>query len=235
MSKKNLFYTLSLAGVLLFFPVFLSAQKELPVKLGLKIAPNIAWMNPSTKNYSYNGTRVGATVGFVSDFYFAERYAFSTGLNFAFLNGRLTYADSLLVPGSAKMNGTVDRKYNIIYIEIPMMIKMQTKQFGDFSFFGQIGFGTGFRLRATANDEYAPDQGNSWTEKNSITEQTTLIRESILIGLGSEYHLDQSSRIFLGLSYSNALNNVLHWKNSKSGLNEKSMLNYVELNIGFLF
>ena len=220
----------------LFLPVFLSAQKQLPVKLGLKLSPNIAWMNPNTKNYTNEGGRIGATAGFVSDFYFAERYAFSTGVNFVFLNGRLAFQDSMFVmAGSPKVNGTVDRKYNFIYLEIPLMVKMQTKNFGDFSFFGQIGFGTGFRLRARANDVYSRDIGEAWSEKNSMTEETTLIRESILFGFGAEYHLDQSSRIFLGLSYSNSLNNILTGVNSKSKLNEKSMLNFVELNLGFLF
>ena len=69
-----------------------------------------------------------------------------------------------------------------------------------------------------------------------INQATSLIRESLLIGLGFELHLDQSSRLILGLSYSNALNNVLNGGvNEKSKLNEKSSLNFVELNLGFLF
>ena len=62
----------------------LSAQEKLPIKLGLKVAPNMCWMNTNTSGYEYNGLSVGGTVGFVSDIYFAERYAFSTGLNFDF-------------------------------------------------------------------------------------------------------------------------------------------------------
>ncbi|MCK9421216.1 MAG: PorT family protein [Bacteroidales bacterium] len=211
--------------------------KNLPVKLGLKVSPNIGWMNPSTKDYSYDGARMGATIGFVSDIYFAERYAFSTGFNFQFLNGKLNYPDKRLKPNDTiVLTGEVIRKYNFIYLEIPLMIKMQTKDFGRFSFFGQIGFGTGIRLKVIAKETFQPDRGDSFDQQYDINEATSLIRESLLIGLGFEYHLDLSSRIFFGLSYSNALNNVLNGGvNDKSKLNEKSTLNYLELNLGFLF
>ncbi len=64
---------------------------------------------------------------------------------------------------------------------------------------------------------------------------TTLIRESVLVGIGCEYKLDESSRILLGITYSNALNNILTGVNHKSNLVEKSQLNFAEISIGFLF
>lgn len=228
-------YALCILLLLILLPASLSAQK-LPVKLGLRIAPSIDWMTSNTKNYSYNGIKPGITIGFMSDIYFAERYAFSTGFDFAFLNGKLTYADSVSVPPSDnELNGQVDRKYNIIYLQIPLMIKMKTKDFGKFSFFGQIGFGTAFRLKASAADEFKPDKGSTVELDYNLDSGTSLIRESIIVGGGAEYHLDQSSRIVIGLNYSNSLNNVLTGYNYKSGESIKSMLNFLELNLGFLF
>jgi len=215
------------------------SQGKYPLKLGLKIAPNIGWMNPSTKGYSSDGARFGGTIGFISDIYFAENYAFSTGLNFQFINGKLNYTDSMLVDGSKKLvNGDVFRTYHFLYIEIPLMIKMKTKTFGKISYFGQIGFGTGFRLNATVKEHFVPTDskdGGPVDQQYDYKNGTTLIRESILIGIGCEIHIDESSRILLGFSYSNSLNNVLTGVNYKSNLLEKSQLNYAELNIGFLF
>jgi len=225
---------IALMALFLTFPSFLMAQNKLPVKLGLKVAPNMCWMNTNTKGYSYDGLNVGVTVVFVSDIYFAERYAFSTGFNFDFYSGKLQYADSMSIPGG-KVNGVMSRKYSLIYLEIPMMVKMQTKEFGRFSFYGQIGFGTGFRLTATASDNFIADDGKTTTEKNDIRDETTLIRESVIIGFGTEYHIDQSTRLFFGISYCNSLNNVLTGYNSKTGLNQKAWLNFAELNIGVLF
>jgi hypothetical protein len=203
------------------------------VRLGLKISPDIAWMNPNEKNYSNNGAAAGISFGFISDFYFTEHYAFSTGFNFSFLSGNLQfpYADSL-------NSGIMKRKYNFRYFEVPLMIKMKTKEFGAFSFFGQIGFGTGFNLRTKVKDEFMTlDHGTISETKNLPTSETSLIREAILVGLGSEYKIDESITLIVSIGYSNSLNNVLQGQNSSkySDLKNRSSLNYAELNIGVLF
>jgi hypothetical protein len=228
-----------------FFPLLLlvlgcsqasfTQTQESPVKLGLKAAPNIGWMAPETKHYDYDGITGGATIGLVTDFYFAKNYAFSTGFNFAFLNGRITYGDSLLLD-TATVYGQLNRKYKFVYLDIPYMIKLQTNTFGRFSFFGQIGFSTGFRISAKARDEYDLGAGVLPDKENSdVTSNTTLIRQAVIFGAGLEYHLDINTRIFFGVNYSNSLNNILTGYNSASDLNEKSQLNFVELNIGVLF
>ena len=222
--------------ILMAVPLITFSQAQIPIKLGLKIAPNIGWMSPGTKGYESDGARLGMTIGFISDFYFAENYAISTGFNFQFLNGKMSYSDSLLIPGNANlMNGQVNRTYNFIYLEIPLMIKMETKTFGKMSFYGQIGIGTAFRVSAKVKEHFEPDNYEAVDQQYDFNNGTTLIRESILVGIGGAYHLDESSRIFIGLGYSNGLNNLLTGVNYKSKLNEKSLLNYAELNIGILF
>lgn len=213
---------------------FIQAQDQ-PIKLGLKASPNLSWMAPETKHYNYDGITGGATVGLVADFYFAKNYAFSTGFNFVFLNGKLTYGDSLF-QNTGAIYGQMSRKYKFVYIDIPYMIKMQTNSFGRFSFFGQIGFLTGFRINAKARDQFNPESGgSSLDENNNITSETSLIRQSVIFGVGLEYHLDVNTRIFVGVNYSNSLNNILTGKNSATYLSEKSQLNFIELNLGVLF
>ena len=227
---------IAIISMLLSIPGEIFGQAKFPMKLGLKVAPNICWMSPGTKGYSNDGIRFGASVGFVGDFYFAENYALSTGLNFQFINGKLNYYDSLSMEGSDKLvYGQVSRKYNLLYLEIPLMLKMTTKVFGQVSYFGQIGFGTGFRMKATVKEHFVPSIGNAVDQQYDFSYGTTLIRESILIGIGIEYHIDESSRLLIGASYSNALNNIFTGVNAKTGLDEKSQLNFAELNIGFLF
>ncbi len=210
------------------------AQKSQEIKLGLKVAPNISFLTPATSDYSYDGVKMGAVIGLVSDIYFAEHYAFSTGLNFNLLGGKITYPDKVKV-GTRDTLGVTKSNDSFVYIEIPLMLKMFTKKFGRFSFFGQLGFGTGFRIAARAKTEFTGDKGYTSSEKKDITSQTTLIRESVLIGIGSEVSIDQSTRIFFGLGYSNSLNNVLKGYNAKSGDNQKAYLNYAELNLGVMF
>lgn len=208
----------------------LFAQKS--ISLGLKIAPNLAWMNPGEKEYKFNGVAMGASFGFVSDFFFSPHYGLSTGFTFSFLNGNLTFPYS-----SAPDTGTMNRKYNFRYLEIPVMVKMKTKEYGRFSFYAQIGFGTGFRLKVQAHDEFITGSHGTLTDKSNLSsDETTLIREAILVGIGTEVKLDESFRLTLGLNYSNTLNNVLKGNNTKDpDLENRSSLNFAELSIGVLF
>lgn len=218
-------------NLLLFYSVIGFSQDQ-PVRLGLKISPIISWMNPNEKDYSANGSSVGFSFGFVSEFRLAEHYAISTGFNFSFLGGilKFPYAQSA-------DTGSMNRKYNFRYLEIPFMLKMKTKSYGNFDFYGQIGFGTGFMLRTQANDNFITQTHGTISDKTNLsTSQVSFIREALLVGVGTEYKIDESISLLLGLSYSNSLNNVLQGKNSRDpGLSNRSSLNYIELNIGILF
>jgi hypothetical protein len=226
--------TILIALICIFSFTSVKAQMNPKIKLGLKIAPNLCFIIPDTRDYSYNGLKLGGILGLVSDFYFAEHYAFSTGFNFCFLGGKLHYTDKMKI-NDEYVDGTVNSNMSFIYLEIPLMIKMFTKKFGPCSFFGQIGFGTGFRLTAHAKNDFTGDDGSQVSQRLDITSQTTTVRESVIIGIGTEIHIDESTRIFAGISYSNSLNNVLKGYNSKSGANQKGFLNYAELNLGILF
>jgi hypothetical protein len=210
------------------------AQKTTNFKLGIKLSPNLCFINPSTKDYSSNGLKLGAVLGLVSDIYFAERYALSTGLNFSFLGGKISYPNKVL-KDSLYVNGVSNSNMSAVYIEIPIMIKLFTKKFGNFSFFGQVGFGTGFRIAGTDKTDFTGDNGYTVSDKIDLSSEVTTVREAVLIGLGTEINVDQNTRIILGLGYSNSLNNILKGDNIKTGNAQKGYLNYIELNLGVMF
>lgn len=224
---------------LLLLPLVLQAQKESSVKLGLRVAPALSWINPGTDGYESEGIRFGISAGLITDFYFAKNYAISTGFSFLFPSGKMTYRD-ILRRENDTVEGVMHNKYKFSYFEIPLMIKMRTNQFGNFSFFGQVGFGTGFRMKATADVEFTPDGGTPQTSEPEINNKTTLMRESVIAGIGLEFHVDKSTRLFGGVNYSGALNNIFKGKNGipneEGTLNDvKGMSNFVELSIGVLF
>lgn len=221
-----------LAVILFLFFTKTGLTQGQAVRLGLKIAPDISWMNPNERNYTYNGASVGFSFGFISEFRLAEHYAISTGFNFSFLDGNLQFPYA-----KSPDTGTMNRKYNFRYLEIPLMVKMKTKEYGNFSFYGQIGFGTCFMPRTQVNDNFITQTHGTISDKmNLTTNDVSFIREAILVGLGTEYKIDESVSLLLGLSYSNSLNNVLQGNNTEDlSLSNRSSLNYVELNIGVLF
>jgi opacity protein-like surface antigen len=202
------------------------------IRLGLKVAPCISWMNPNEKNYVYKGAVAGVSFGFISEFNFAQHYAITSGFNFSFLGGNLQFPYA-----ASKDTGIVDRKYSFRYLEVPLMVKMKTREYGNFKFYGQIGFGTGFNLRTKATDNFmTQEHGTIDDKKNLSTGEVCFVREAVLVGVGAEYKIDESVSLLLELSYSNSLNNVLLGKNAKdNGLKNRSSLNYLALNIGVLF
>jgi opacity protein-like surface antigen len=225
--------TLRLLAVSLFlFITNAGFAQDPPVRLGLKVAPCISWMNPNEKDYVYNGAAVGFSFGFISEFNFSPHYSITSGFNFSFLGGNLQFPNAV-----AKDTGLLDRKYSFRYLEVPLMIKMKTKEYGNFKFFGHIGFGTGFNIRTKVTDNFmTQDHGTISDKSNLSAAEVCFIREAILVGLGTEYKIDESVSLLLELSYSNSLNNVLLGNNSKdSNLKNRSSLNYLELNIGVLF
>lgn len=218
-------------SLLLFFTNVVFSQ-ESHIRLGLKVAPCISWMNPNEKNYVYNGSAAGISFGFISEFNFTEHYAITSGFNFSFLNGKLQFPYAINPD-----TGILNRKYNFRYLEVPLMVKMKTKEYGNFIFFGHIGFGTGFNIRTKVTDDFMTQEHGTITEtKNLNTSEVCFIREAILVGLGTQYKIDESLSLLVELSYSNSLNNVLLGKNTRdSGLTNRSSLNFFELNIGVLF
>jgi opacity protein-like surface antigen len=208
------------------------SQAPTPVRLGLRIAPCISWMSPNEKGYEYKGVTAGFSFGFISEFNFTQHYAITSGFNFSFMGGNLQ-----LPYAKAPDTGTLNRKYSFRYLEVPLMIKMKTREFGHLTYFGQIGFGTGFNLRTKVKDDFTTLEKGTISDKSNLsTSEVCFIREAVLAGLGVEYKIDESVSLILGLSYSNSLNNVLLGKNTKDpGLDNRSSLNYIELNIGVLF
>ncbi len=210
------------------------AQQGSHVKLGLRVAPGIGWINPNTEGYKSDGIRGIVSAGLVTDFYFTDNYGISTGFSFLFPSGKMSYRDSLLI-NNEFIAGDVSAIYKFSYFEIPLMIKMKTNQFGKFAFFGQIGFGTAFRMKATAETEFTPDSTASYSSKLDINNKTRLMRESVIAGIGLEFYIDKSTRLFAGFNYSNSLNNVFKGWNNLYEKDVKGTNNFAELNIGVLF
>src|ERR1035437_6389434 len=107
--------------LLIILVIIITAQtgftQKSPIKLGLQVSPNISWMVPKTSDYKSDGISGGVTIGLISDFYFTERYAFSTGLNFSFLNGKVKFPDYMNVKKdliTVQDTGQTSRKYNFI-------------------------------------------------------------------------------------------------------------------------
>jgi len=207
------------------------------VLMGVKASPNIGWLNPDSKNYKSEGAIFGFSWGFMCEFAFTRNYSLVTGFNVIASNGKLNY------PYQQKINetdslptlGSMSREYKLRYLEIPITLKMRTRDFGKFSFYGQIGLGVGFNIRAKSSDEFTYGT-NTLTSDENIKDQVNFMRVGLLLGIGTEFSLGGTTRLMAGFNYNNGLFDILTKKNTvNNSVEEDAKPSFVDFTLGILF
>ena len=240
--KKSLLFV----GLLLAMSLTASAQNN-GFAFGFKFGPGFDWTGSTTGAAKSEGMRMGFGVGVVAEYYFADNYAIVSGVNvnmnrghYSFLNGRMT-TDS--VPELETY--TVDRMYKATIYEVPLMLKMMTNELGGLPLraFAQVGAGVGYAQKVKVKD----DNADAWLATNK---EYSNLRASMKFGMGAQYAIDQSTRIFAGLYFShdfiNNINSIApnHYKNyfdengDKIGERETKLnvlQNRIGLEVGVLF
>jgi hypothetical protein len=208
-----------------------------PFRFGVSVAPNLAWLSPDSKDYESEGVSPGFTWGFMADVTLTDNYFIKTGFNIDYLYGKLSYPDQLEVVPNEPDTGTLNRKYNLRYLTLPVTLKMRTNQFGNKAFFGDIGFSASVNLKARGIDAFTPDGGGAVTEtENDIKDDVTLFKGDLVVGAGMEFFIDNSTSIVTSISFHNGLSNVLKGDNSVDpSIKERANLYHFQLNIGVLF
>ncbi|MEZ5198775.1 MAG: porin family protein [Bacteroidales bacterium] len=206
-------------------------------RFGVKAAPNLGWISPDSDDIKKDGASMGFTWGFITDVTLTENYFLKTGFDFNYINGKVTMPYSQTMGSNTDPTpGTLSRKYNFQYIEIPLSLKMRTNPFGKTALFGCIGLGTSFNLKATSQDEFTGDDGETASnDDNSVKNEVVLVRESLIAGVGIEYFFDNSASLIVDFSYNYGLNNIYNFENIVSNEKQKGTLNYFQLNLGIMF
>jgi hypothetical protein len=221
-----------------FMIMTLVAQGQKPFRFGMKIGPNLDWLMSGTDSYKNDGTEVGFSWGFISDFTLAENYFLSTGFNLKYNYARLIMPYRM---EDIDTTGTLNRKYKLRYFEVPLMVKMRTNNFGDFAFFGQLGLTGDVLIAARGKDvfTYRDKDGTTFStpvKESTITSQINALKAGFVIGLGAEYFIDKSTSILVSVNYNNGLTNVLHGQDViDPSIDQRAQLHYVELNVGVIF
>ncbi len=222
--------------ITLLLPLLLSgslyAQKG-TFQFGFKAAPNIGWIKPISENYEGDGITTGFSWGFVAEYNFSPNYGLSTGFTVTSNSGKLKYPYA-----EDTLTGTMYRKYRIKSVELPLLLKMKTKEIGYFTYYGLIGLGTSFNVSAKAADDFHVQSPASFniTREPDIKSRVNFFRESLIVGLGAQYNISATTHFFGGITFNNGFTNVLKGKNTvNKAISEKAISNYLELNVGILF
>jgi hypothetical protein len=219
--------------------IVLSQKKhDIPLSLGAKISPNISWFKPDAQYFTSESVPFNFSWGFIADFQFADKYYMSTGFNVNSMSGKIVYPYIYKINGADSILGTMKQINYLRYVEIPVSVKMKTRQFGYTTYFGQIGMGFGMRLSAKADNEFTSltrTFSNTETDVN-IEDKVNFIRLSMIVAAGFEYSLGGSTAFFGAISFNNGFSNAFDFKTNTPPFNRAdAIVNSLELTVGILF
>ncbi|HYG15493.1 MAG TPA: porin family protein [Bacteroidia bacterium] len=212
--------------------------------------PLVSWMRPDTKNLTNEGMRMGISAGLTAERNFSTNAAFTFGVYVTQMGGKVGYG-ILQANGNGQnpnlnpVFNNVEYTYKTRYVEIPLMLKLRTDEFGYSRVFGEFGAALNFlwRGRADLNQPVFSDaQGGS--EDRNVNEATddfdaatssvnkdnlAILRVPLVIGGGWEYAMSENTALYAGLRYNASLINVMRADNTKA------FSSYIGLNLGILF
>jgi outer membrane protein with beta-barrel domain len=188
--------------------------------------PQINWLSVNEGSVKSDGASIGLNTGIEMDWFFAERYAISTGITINNLGGKLIYSDSInfnlnneriKVPSGNTIN------YKLQYIAVPIGLKFKTIEIGYATYWVNAGITpmVNIRSRATDSDELL--------NKTSISEETDLFNMNYFIEGGLEYSLGGSTAIIAGIGYNSGFMDVTNRAADKINANSFSLV------LGILF
>lgn len=198
---------------LITIPLF--AQEDFKgFKLGLTVHPNFGWIKSDIDGIKADGLRAGFTYGLVGDFYFADNYAFSTGLKLTTINGQ-TESELANNKGEKQI-------YKLQYIEIPAKLKLTTNETNGLKFYGEFGLGNAINVRARKDIKNSPVSSSN-VENKDIYDEIAFYRASLIIGGGAQFYVGEKTAVDVGLSFNNGFTDIQKGsgtlKNSYLGLN----------------
>lgn len=217
------------------------------IKLGIRVAPQLTWSKPDNKVTTTNGTRVNAAFGLMIDYYFTDNYAIGTefslqklGTNMQIDQTRFTNISSQGI--NYPPTGDLKYDYRLNYIQVPVILKMRTKEIGYLRYYAEFGFATNFLTNAKADVSMGttfekenmninePDEEDEFSlAPTDYDTRANAIRTGLIVGGGIQYNMFGNSLLVVGLRYDNGFSNFM--KDDRL----KTTINYLALNIGVLF
>jgi hypothetical protein len=183
--------------LLLFLPDKIIAQK---ISFGVFADPVISWFSSDNKATSNKGARAGFNFGFTFNKYFAENYAFSTGISLTSAGGKLANSDTILMSFnnfSSKVSPNQPVIYKIQYLNIPLGLKFKSNQIGYFTIFSDIGIDPKVVVGGKVDIPSVPINGEV------ALKELNRFNLSYHVMAGIEYSLGGSTAMVLGLGYEN--------------------------------
>lgn len=218
--KKTLFKI-----VLFLFIAFQSINAQ-QMRFGIITSPGLSWFKTDISRIKGDGSKLGINIGLVADRYFAEHYAFSTGISIHSLGGYLKFNERKILESSSGNDTLLPNtkaKYKLQYIHIPIALKFKTTEIGYMTFYAQLG------LNALINIKARGDVDSQNISDTDISKEISRFYLGYHIGAGVEYKIVGNTALIGGIQYMNGFTDVT------TDNAEKTLMHGIEFRIGVLF
>ncbi len=220
------------------------------IQFGFELSPTISWLTTDNSKINPNGSNLGLKLGMIGEYFFRENYSFVTGIGFHFnAGGRLFYEETIDtisiwadadIPGDNIYEGGSDFKYSLQYVEIPIGLKLRTREFGYLRYYVDPRITLGFNTQGKGN--ILSDAAIDKEEDFNIQSSVNLINLSWGIGAGVEYIISENTAIIGGIAFQTGFTDLTKDKNTLIKVNgkeseedSKGRLNSIILRFGIMF
>jgi hypothetical protein len=220
-------------SIVLLFVLFSVTLYSQGIRLGLGLNPQLSWLKSDLETVKSDGPVMGFSFGVLSDFFFAERYSFSTGLFINNTGGKLMHSDTIdfeTNKSTYELLPTSLIKYKIQYIEVPLSLRMESNKIGYFVYNAQFGLTNQFRINASSDIESDNPTASFSVTGAGCDNEVSFYNLSYNIGAGFDYYFSKNTALSLGIIYTNGFLDV-----TSNSLNDKVSLRSIALRIGVLF
>lgn len=219
-------------------------------RFGFEASPSISWIRTDDNTIEGNGPKGGLRLAVNGEKYFAENYAMTFGLGFAFnqggtlnheIGGDLWPTSELSNEILRTLPNDVDLTYGIQYVEMPFGFKMRTNEFGYIKAYAELPrFILG--IRTQSRGDISADGSDFDTEKENIKKVVNPLMLSWGLGGGAEYTINENTSIIAGLYFQTSMTDMTKNEgNQNLGGGEtrkedsKAKLGSLTLRIGVMF
>ena len=253
-------------------------EKDSKLRFGIKGISSIGWLMPeNTRRFSRYQLGLGYGWGLNLEMKINKTTSFRTGFSLTNFKAGLNYFDDELPQHeetyyvvkdfeivewdntSTAPDGEIfqllNRKYNLSYVNIPLILKLKTNEIGYFTYFGEFGGLLSLKTNASVedrciplNDTLAPlsSEAVSTFDNLDLSQGTQPFRAGLSLGAGAEYNFSGSTSLFFQVNWNYFVTNMLTKQDNEKylrtfddgvfeKLGAKSIPGRVSISVGILF
>ena len=196
-------------GLLFLMLPAVKAQSE-EYRFSLVLKPALSWMKSNENGVTSNGTLPGYNVGVLFDYFFANNFAFATGITVNTAGGKLEYP----IPGA-----TTKQTYRLKYVELPVGMRLRSDDIHRINIYGRFGLSPQINIKAVDSNG------------DRISDEVRPFDVGYHLGAGIEYSLGGRNALMFGLLLNNGFTDIT----KRTGFDDKAIHNRLVFEIGFIF